>query len=175
MCICLVYLPYTLRKLCLPSGAQQHHAYPGWPCAQNPSAVIRQYSASISGCCTLNVKCGTVNGQIVVVYDVWYTEGLQMLLACVQAKPGHRAQTVPRQAGAINVVDHPRLSDLPERNLTYPSPSHLSVHAHQAQFSAHRSPINSHCRAYTIQIRKPDTQHDGAWGLTPRCLLRQLV
>ena len=88
---------------------------------------------------------------------------------------GHRAQTVPRQAGAINVVDHPRLSDLPERNLTYPSPSHLSVHAHQAQFSAHRSPINSHCRAYTIQIRKPDTQHDGAWGLTPRCLLRQLV
>ena len=46
MCILgLVYLPYTLRKLCLPYGAQQHYADPTYPCAQNSSAVIRQYSA----------------------------------------------------------------------------------------------------------------------------------
>jgi hypothetical protein len=41
-------------------------------CARNPSAVIRQYSASHSRCSIPKLKCGTVGGQIIVVCDVWF-------------------------------------------------------------------------------------------------------
>jgi hypothetical protein len=169
------YLPYTLRKLCLPDGAEQHHADPGWlrteSICSHPSILSFTFKVQHPEIEVWHSRRSDYRGvrRVVLKVSNCYLAHCVLWLG-IQAKPGHRAQTCRdrRAQLTLSIIPGCRIFIGNLTYVRYPSPSHLSVHAH-------RSPISSHCRADTIQIRKSDTQHVGAWGLTPRCLLRQLV